>query len=171
MLDLLYSVIFRDIYLGQCAMPVFDGLLPGPHNQKVQQLLFTLAHWHGHAKLHMHTNTSLDIMDIVTATLGKRLRAFQKETCTVFQTHELKREHDTRICHESKVNTANVSLTPTDEHCMYSNVFSSPFDHPRRIHPLSLIHPSCHLCLHSLNPNGVITSPILTLQDDQKGSI
>jgi len=39
----------------QCAIPVFEGLLPELHNTHVLKLLFDLAHWHGLAKLQMHT--------------------------------------------------------------------------------------------------------------------
>ncbi|KIM83848.1 hypothetical protein PILCRDRAFT_68635, partial [Piloderma croceum F 1598] len=47
----------------QCAIPVFDGLLPEPHNSAVLDLLFVIAHWHGLAKLHMHHDLTLDILD------------------------------------------------------------------------------------------------------------
>ncbi|KAJ6619167.1 hypothetical protein B0H10DRAFT_1794003 [Mycena sp. CBHHK59/15] len=39
----------------QCAIPVFEGLLPEPHNNTVLNLLFTFAEWHVLAKLRMHT--------------------------------------------------------------------------------------------------------------------
>jgi hypothetical protein len=35
----------------QCAIPVFDGLLPEPHNACALAVLFDLAHWHSLAKL------------------------------------------------------------------------------------------------------------------------
>lgn len=67
-----------------------------------------MAHWHGLAKLRVHTDLTLNIMDCVTVDLGKKLRAFQKETCTAFVTRELKRERDARIrrTHKSKVNSS-----------------------------------------------------------------
>lgn len=37
--------------ISQCAIPVFNSLLPEPHNNMVMQLLFTCAHWHGLVKL------------------------------------------------------------------------------------------------------------------------
>jgi hypothetical protein len=51
-----------------------------------------MAHWHGLAKLRMHTDTTLDIMDAVTSDLGEKLRAFQQKTCTYFKPKELWRE-------------------------------------------------------------------------------
>ncbi|KIK19797.1 hypothetical protein PISMIDRAFT_106967, partial [Pisolithus microcarpus 441] len=50
----------------QCAFPVFEGLLPEPHNSSVLELLCTLCHWHGFAKLHMHTDETLRVMDDLT---------------------------------------------------------------------------------------------------------
>ena len=45
----------------------------------------------------MHTDTTLNIMDAVTSDLGQKLRAFQKTTCAVFKTRELRREANARI--------------------------------------------------------------------------
>jgi hypothetical protein len=83
-------------------MPVFEGLLPEPHNCRIQKLLFVAAQWHGLAKLRLHTDATLDIMDNVTMVLGKILRAFQKGTGAYFETLELKRERDAQIRREQK---------------------------------------------------------------------
>jgi hypothetical protein len=80
----------------QCAIPVFEGLLPEPHNTTVLRLLFTFAHWHGLAKLRLHTDATLAILDDETTKLGQQLRAFQTQTSTAFATSELKREADAR---------------------------------------------------------------------------
>ena len=71
---------------------MFDGLLPEPHNSCVLQLLFDLAHWHGVAKFHMHTDQTLDVLSSVTSSLGNSLRNFEETTCAVFETRELERE-------------------------------------------------------------------------------
>jgi hypothetical protein len=80
----------------QCIIPVFDGLLPEPHNQKILELLFVMAHWHGLAKLRLHTDPTLDIMDSVTVSLGTKLRHFAKVICPAYNTRELQREADAR---------------------------------------------------------------------------
>jgi hypothetical protein len=80
----------------QCAIPVFDGLLPEPHNSAVLRLLFVCAHWHGLAKLRMHTDQTLDIMDDVTTEIGAKFRAFSNKTCSAFDTQELPRESAAR---------------------------------------------------------------------------
>ncbi|KAI0064190.1 hypothetical protein BV25DRAFT_1800682 [Artomyces pyxidatus] len=93
----------RDIEnIWQCAIPVFEGLLPEPHNGKVLRLLFVGANWHGMAKLRMHTDPSLTLFDAVTRGVGEELRVFSEETCLAFQTRELQREADARIRRASR---------------------------------------------------------------------
>ncbi|KAG1832579.1 hypothetical protein DFJ58DRAFT_671076, partial [Suillus subalutaceus] len=67
-----------------------------PHNRNVLTLLSMCRSWHALAKLRMHTNETLNLLDVATATLGKQLRHFQKITCLAFKTHELKREAERR---------------------------------------------------------------------------
>ncbi|GJE90277.1 hypothetical protein PsYK624_064060 [Phanerochaete sordida] len=86
----------------QVAIPVFDGLLPEPHNAIVRKLLFTLAHWHGMAKLRAHTEDTLKILEATTVTLGQRLREFQKKTCDAYVTRELEKEAAARERREKK---------------------------------------------------------------------
>jgi hypothetical protein len=90
----------------QCAVPVFEGLLPEPHNTSALAVLFELAHWHGLAKLRMHTDTTLALLSEVTTTLGRRLRTFQEETCAAFPTRELQREQVARMRRQEKSTVA-----------------------------------------------------------------
>lgn len=71
---------------------MFDGLLPEPHNKIITHLLFKCAHWHALAKLRMHTDITLDIMDSVTSELGNAFRQFQSKVCPAYDTRELLRE-------------------------------------------------------------------------------
>jgi hypothetical protein len=80
----------------QCAIPVFDGLFPEPHNTAVLSLLFICAHWHGMAKLSMHTDDTLTILDNTTTELGVTFRSFNETTCPNFDTRELARETNAR---------------------------------------------------------------------------
>jgi hypothetical protein len=88
----------------QCAIPVFDGLLLEPHNKRLLKLLFDLGHWHGLAKLGMHTDITLDILSQATTSLGNSFRDFQEKTCAMFQTRELERERAAREQHRYKHN-------------------------------------------------------------------
>jgi hypothetical protein len=98
----------------QCAIPVFDGLLPEPHNNAVLDLLFVMAHWHGLAKLRMHHDLTLDIMESVTVNLGKLLRSFSDITCSAFATKELRREADARARREARKGVALASNSQAD---------------------------------------------------------
>ena len=85
---------FEDLL--QCAIPVFEQLLPEPHNSHVMKLLFRIAEWHGLAKLRMHTEATLARLEQVTTDLGHLMRDFQDKTCAKFNTKELEREFEAR---------------------------------------------------------------------------
>ena len=76
----------------QCAIPVFDRLLPDHCNDFILELLFICAHWHGLAKLRLHSDNTLDIMDDMTPKLGSQFCEFHDKICPQFQTCELPRE-------------------------------------------------------------------------------
>ncbi|KAH7918666.1 hypothetical protein BV22DRAFT_1108296 [Leucogyrophana mollusca] len=81
---------FEDLL--QCAIPVFDRLIPQPDNSAITQFLFVLAHWHGLAKLRLHMEDTLKVMDEVTVTLGQQLCAFARDVCPSYRTTELPKE-------------------------------------------------------------------------------
>ncbi|KAI0822192.1 hypothetical protein BC628DRAFT_1327977 [Trametes gibbosa] len=85
---------FEDIL--QCIIPCFEGLLPDAHNNAIMTLLYICAYWHALAKMRMHTDTSLGLLDDTTATLGYELRHFAWVTCPSFQTRETQSEYDAR---------------------------------------------------------------------------
>jgi hypothetical protein len=65
-------------------------------------LLFDLAHWHGLAKLRMHTDPTLEILSRATTSLGNSVRIFEEKTCALFQTRELERERAARQRRQEK---------------------------------------------------------------------
>jgi len=77
-------------------MPCIDGLLPEPHNSTVLSMLFVLGTWHSLAKLRMHTNSSLELLDDTTTCLGIALRYFTRVTCPEFTTKETAAEFNKR---------------------------------------------------------------------------
>ncbi|KAJ7743217.1 hypothetical protein B0H16DRAFT_1322953, partial [Mycena metata] len=79
-----------------CAIPVVDGLLPEPYNSDILDFLFTLANWHSLAKLKLHTETTVGLLDTATTELGRLLRRFKKRTCPDFETKELPSEEAAR---------------------------------------------------------------------------
>ncbi|KAG6913958.1 hypothetical protein DXG01_003291, partial [Tephrocybe rancida] len=73
---------------------MFEGLLNISHEDSILNLLFRFAHWHGLAKLCLHSELSLAILDKETTDLGDCLRDFQDRTCASFNTQELQREKE-----------------------------------------------------------------------------
>lgn len=102
---------------------MFEGLLPEPHNSDVMNLLFTCVHWHGMAKLRMHTDDTLKILDEITAQIGSDIRAFASKTCSAFETRELHREKEKRDRRRKKKHTA--ASMDTDTSLAAPNVPSS----------------------------------------------
>lgn len=90
-------LLLNGLTLYQCSIPAFEGLLPEPHNTRVLELLYTMVHWHGLAKLRMHHEQTLQIMDAVTVSVGEKLRRFTLDTCASFATKELPREYNSRL--------------------------------------------------------------------------
>jgi hypothetical protein len=62
----------------------------------------------------MHTDTTLAILDQETTDLGRQLRDFENETCSVYKTHELKREAAVRKRRQSKKGPTAGSSAMTD---------------------------------------------------------
>jgi hypothetical protein len=70
-------------------------------------LLFLMAHFHGLAKLRMHHDKILGIMDTLTTSLGEGLRSFNQTTCPAFNTKELRREYHARVRRTTSKRTSN----------------------------------------------------------------
>ncbi|KAF9470573.1 hypothetical protein BDN70DRAFT_821197, partial [Pholiota conissans] len=76
----------------QCAIPVFEGLLPDEDDTIVHNLLFELTTWHGLAKLHLHTESTITALEASSSRLGDALRLFSDTTCERYETCELPSE-------------------------------------------------------------------------------
>ena len=59
-------------------------------------LLFELSTWHGLAKLHLHTESTVRALEHSTTRLGIVLRKFQSTTCAEFVTCDLPSEEAAR---------------------------------------------------------------------------
>ncbi|KAG6919658.1 hypothetical protein DXG01_003522, partial [Tephrocybe rancida] len=103
-----------------CFIPVFDGLLPDDEpkclNSRIIYLLFHLAHWHGLAKLRLHSKITLALLDKSTTILGDALCEFKSDICLAFATRELRREAAARVRREASkaAQTANQDSAATD---------------------------------------------------------
>jgi hypothetical protein len=83
-------------FLTQCAIPVFEGLLPPQHDNIVRKLLFECSTYHGLAKLRLHTEHTVTELEYSTTRLGEVLRTFQTEVCSAYDTKELPSEEAAR---------------------------------------------------------------------------
>ena len=90
------SVIVLYLFL-QCSIPAFEGLLDGQHDRRLMKLLYRMSEWHALAKLRMHTEDLLVLMEEITKELGDILCQFRQLTCSQFCTVELPREPDARV--------------------------------------------------------------------------
>jgi hypothetical protein len=59
-------------------------------------LLFELATWHSHAKLRLHTESTITALESSTTRLGAALRRFVSITCSAYITRELPSEEAAR---------------------------------------------------------------------------
>ena len=100
----------------QCAIPVFEGLLPDHEdNAKLIHLLFILAYWHGLAKLRIHTDKTIAILQEVTKIFGAIIRDFKATVCCKFQTKELSREANARIRRQAVLASRKVRCFKLDQ--------------------------------------------------------
>ena len=65
-------------------------------------LLCVCAQWHTLAKLRLHNDYTLDLLEYTTTQLGAHLRRFYRDTCLKFPTKELQREAEARARKELK---------------------------------------------------------------------
>lgn len=80
-------------------------------------MLFHFAYWHGLAKLRLHSDETLKLLDNETTNLGEKLRNFKSTTCAAFRTEELRKEAEARHRRQAKQNakagnTTGNSTTP-----------------------------------------------------------
>ncbi|KAG2010412.1 hypothetical protein CC2G_013241 [Coprinopsis cinerea AmutBmut pab1-1] len=86
---------FEDLL--QCAIPVFEGLMPRrAENSAVLDLLFVLATWQALAKLRLHTTSTLALLEDATKALGNTLRTYLNKVAAGYQTKELPTEEAAR---------------------------------------------------------------------------
>jgi hypothetical protein len=88
-------------------------LFPEPHNSAILRLLFVSAQWHGLAKLRLHSDQTLELLDNSTVQIGKEFRSMNNRTCPAFATWELRREVDARK-RRQKNKTTNSRVSEAD---------------------------------------------------------
>jgi hypothetical protein len=80
--------------ISQCSIPAFTGIFPSEaHDSVIQELLFACCEWHSLAKLRLHTDVTLSLLEKATKILGERLRHFVADVCPAYRTMETDREY------------------------------------------------------------------------------
>lgn len=74
-----------------------------------------MAYWHGLAKLRMHTESSVKLLDDTFTALGVHLRHFEQVTCPKYATKETEKEYAKRIRAVSR-KAVGFSSAPTSGH-------------------------------------------------------
>jgi len=85
-------IVGLTILIYQCSIPAFEGLFPSNHDTIIRVLLFRLCEWHALAKLRLHSDDSLALLDEALKKLSAQIQRFQKRTCEIFKTYELPSE-------------------------------------------------------------------------------
>lgn len=87
-----------------------------------------MSHWHALAKLRMHNDITLNVMDAVTISLGDELRHFSHVTSAAFETRELGREYSARMRRKARgvanrsSGTASLAAPSSSSHATQSIV-------------------------------------------------
>lgn len=79
----------------QVSLPVFENLF-GIHDKHILDLLFNLNALHSFAKLRLHSDLSLVILDDHMTQFGKSLQKFKNDVCPDFKTKSLAKEAGAR---------------------------------------------------------------------------
>ncbi|KAJ3496344.1 hypothetical protein NMY22_g19825 [Coprinellus aureogranulatus] len=86
----------------QCAVPAFEMLLVQEDNLELMNLLYICAQWHALAKLRLHNDYTLDLLQYTTVRLGAQMRVFDRDVCSHYDTKELQKEADARARRDAK---------------------------------------------------------------------
>lgn len=82
----------------QCAIPIFESLVPNEtYSKSIVSVITVCAEWHALAKLRMHTDTTLSLLEQATINLGNEFRTFISNVCSKVPTEELTSEVEARL--------------------------------------------------------------------------
>ena len=80
----------------------------------ILDLLWYLLFWHALAKLRLHTESTLEIMEAVTSLLGKSTRQFAR-ACKTIETCELPAEVGARVRRDARVKSKQQEKTTSNK--------------------------------------------------------
>ncbi|KAI0716914.1 hypothetical protein C8Q76DRAFT_420457 [Earliella scabrosa] len=81
----------------QCSHAVFAKISDDEEdNEVILDLIFDYQCWHCLAKLRLHTDDTLELLEVVTVHVGQSVRRFMRTTCAKYVTYELPKESAAR---------------------------------------------------------------------------
>ncbi|KAF7794376.1 hypothetical protein EIP86_005510, partial [Pleurotus ostreatoroseus] len=92
----------------QCVIPCIEGLLDPKLEHIVMDLLWFMLMWHALAKLRLHTQTTVSLLEGITTDLGRAVRKFARSVEDI-ETYELPKEHAARKRREAAQSQATGS--------------------------------------------------------------
>lgn len=99
----------------QCSIPAFYGIFPdADDNSRIQKLLHVICEWHALAKLRLHTDQTLALLEETTIAVGVEFRHFSRNICPEYATIETGREVSKRK-HLEKRGKAGAAVTDGSE--------------------------------------------------------
>ena len=109
----------------QCSIPTFEDLLNGPHNKRLMKLLYRTAEWHMLAKLRMHTDSTLEHLEMLTKEFGFLMQQFRDLTCLKFRTAELPCEVASQNRQQERPQTRVPSKSASSTRTVTLNLFNN----------------------------------------------
>ena len=80
----------------QVIIPAYEGLLPLEHNRTILELLFELANTHALAKLCLHTEVTVDLLEVSTDYMYHAMDKFARTAWAVYNVYERADEVEAR---------------------------------------------------------------------------
>ncbi|TEB19263.1 hypothetical protein FA13DRAFT_1719017 [Coprinellus micaceus] len=95
-------------------------------DSRLMELLFVCAQWHALAKLRLHNDFTLALLDYTTTHLGAKMRIFDRDTCTKVPTKELQKEAEARARKTARDRKSGATMS-TSRRPAALNVFTIKF--------------------------------------------
>jgi hypothetical protein len=115
-------------------MPCFEGLFFETCDSTIQDLLFTLAFWHGYAKLQLHSSSSVQALEGATRVFGMLIRKFAKVICPRYPTKLTPCEQAAKARRQAKKHAGSNTNSALD----YAFNISTPKLHAMGDYPSSI---------------------------------
>lgn len=115
----------------QCSINAFCGLLPlavpalAGLQETILDALYIMATFHSLSKLHLHTSTTLELLEDVTKALGDTLRTLRDKSAKALTVTELSRDVQARVRNQNRrlqKQASTTSAPPTQKKVIALNL-------------------------------------------------